>query len=94
MFSEKEENVVVVGAVDRGENCRYPRSAQQTASTGDVGRKAAEIGRLCAVAAPRPIVRAFSPAVAWLSAGCPELFPRVVHRLCVQIVLRETICDG
>jgi hypothetical protein len=77
--------------VDGGENRRYPRSAPLPVSTGDVRKYGAGVGRLCAAAARWQFVRAFSPAISRLSAGSPELFPRVVHSLCAQSVVRMPI---
>ena len=77
--------------MDGGENHRYPRPARLPVSTGDVGRNVAGVGRLCAAAALWLFVRTFSPALSRLSAGSPELFPRVVHSLCAQSVVRMPI---
>ena len=88
---ERDLNVVVVGMVDGGDNRCYPRPPQALVSTGDVGRNDADVGWLCAAAAPSRIVRTFSPAHSGLFAGSPELFPRVVHSLCAHLVVRMPI---
>src|SRR5260370_19255660 len=90
----KTEDVVAVGTVDGGDNCRYPRPAPQPLPTGDVSRNAAGIGLLCAVVTSMPNARTLSPARSRLCAGSPELFPRVVHRLCAEIAIREPIYRG
>ena len=88
---DKEQNVVAVGAVDAGDNCRYRRPLRLPVSTGHVGGNGAGVSRLCAAAGPWRIVRTFSPALSLLSAVSPELFPRVVHSLCAQSVVRIPI---
>ena len=77
--------------MDGGENRRYPRPAGPPVSTGDVGRNGAGVDSLCAAAALWLFVRTFSPALSRLYAGSPELFPRVVHSLCAQSVVRIRI---
>jgi hypothetical protein len=88
---DKEPNVVAVGAVDGGDNRRYPRPLPVPVSTGDVRWRGAGVGWLCAAAAPSRVVRTFSPALSRLFAGSPELFPRVLHSLCAYLVVRMPI---
>ena len=88
---DKDLNVVAVGAVDGGDNCRYPRPPPAPVSTGDVRSSGIAVGWLCAAAPPSRNVRTFSPALSWLSAGSPELFPRVLHSLCAHSVVRMPI---
>ena len=88
---DKDLNVVAVGAVDGGDNRCYPRPPTPLVSTGDVGRNGVGVGWLCAAETPLGIVRTFSPALSRLFAGSPELFPRVVHSLCAQLVVRMPI---
>src|SRR5215470_2183956 len=87
----KELNVVAVGGVDGGDNRCYPRPPAPLVSTGDVGRNGVGVGWLCTAETPLGIVRTFSPALSRLFAGSPELFPRVVHSLCGQLVVRMPI---
>lgn len=77
--------------MDGGDNRRYARPLPALVSTGDVGGNGADVGWLCAAGAPSRIVGTFSPALSWLSAGSPELFPRVVHSLCAESAVRMPI---